>query len=81
MDVMWLVMPRGDDDRAIDITGFRVGGGRLVVVLARTDQWQLGYVMLKGDRHSIREARLDALQSEIATLVPELADRLDTIRD
>ena len=81
MDVMWLVLPRGDDERAIDMTGFRVGRGRLVVVLARAHQWQLAYVILKGDSHSIREAGLDAFRSEVATLVPELADRVDTLRD
>ena len=42
MDVMWLVLPRRTDDRATDMTGFRTGRGRLVVVLARADQWQLG---------------------------------------
>ena len=81
MDVMWLVLPRRDDERAVDMTGFRVGRGKLVVVLARADQWQLGYVMLKGNSHSIREAGLDAFRSEVAALVPELADRVDTIRD
>ena len=81
MDVMWLVLPRRADEPAIDMTGFRIGRGRLVVVLARADQWQLGYVILKGDHRSIREAGLDALRSEVAELVPELADRVDTIRD
>ncbi len=38
-------------------------------------------MILKGDSHSIREAGLDAFRSEVATLVPELADRVDTIRD
>ena len=81
MDVMWLVLPRRANEPAIDMTGFRIGRGRLVAVLARADQWQLGYVILKGDHHSIREAGLDALRSEVAALVPELADRMDTIRD
>ena len=81
MDVLWLVLPRRDDEHAIDMTGFRIGRGRLVVVLPRSTQWQLGYVILKGDSHSIREEGLDALRSEVATLVPELADRVDTIRD
>ena len=81
MDVLWLVLPRRDDEHEIDMTGFRVGRGRLVVVLARVDQWQLGYVILKGDNHSVREAGLDALRSEVAALFPELADRVDTIRD
>ena len=38
-------------------------------------------MILKGDHRSIREAGLDALRSEVAELVPELADRVDTIRD
>ena len=80
MDVMWLVLPRRADEHAVDMTGFRVGLGRLVVVLARADQWQLGYVILKGDNRSVREAGLDALRSEVAALLPELADRVDTIQ-
>ena len=81
MDVMWLVLPRRDNEHEIDMTGFRIGRGRLVVVLARADQWQLAYVILKGDNHSVRAAGLDALRSELAELVPELADRVDTIWD
>jgi 2-polyprenyl-6-methoxyphenol hydroxylase-like FAD-dependent oxidoreductase len=81
MDVLWLVLPRRDDENENDMTGFRVGGGRLVVVLARADQWQLGYVILKGDNRSIRGAGLDALRSDVATLLPELADRVDAIRN
>jgi 2-polyprenyl-6-methoxyphenol hydroxylase-like FAD-dependent oxidoreductase len=81
MDVMWLVLPRRDNEPATGMTGFRVGRGRLVVVLVRADQWQLGYVILKGDKHGVREAGLDALRTEVAALVPELADRVDTIRD
>ena len=48
MDVMWLVLPRRHNEPAIEMTGFRIGLGRLVVVLVRADQWQLGYVILKG---------------------------------
>jgi 2-polyprenyl-6-methoxyphenol hydroxylase-like FAD-dependent oxidoreductase len=44
MDVMWLVLPRRVDEHKIDMTGFWVGLGRLVVVLARADEWQIGYV-------------------------------------
>ncbi len=81
MDVLWLVLPRRDDEPVIDITGFRIGRGRLVVVLARAGQWQLGYVILKGDGYSVREAGLDALRAEVAELLPELADRVDAIKD
>ena len=81
MDVMWLVLPRRRGEDAVDMTGFRIGRGRLVVILARADQWQLGYVILKGDSHSVREAGLGALRSEVAELVPELADRVGAIGD
>ena len=79
MDVMWLVLPRRDDERGVDLTGFRVGLGRLVVMLARATEWQLGYVILKGTRHTVKEAGLAALRAEVATLVPELADRVHTL--
>jgi 2-polyprenyl-6-methoxyphenol hydroxylase-like FAD-dependent oxidoreductase len=79
MDVMWVVLPRKDDEQGVDLTGFRVGHGRLVVVLARATEWQLGYVILKGSRHTVKEAGLAALRTEVATLVPELADRVHTI--
>ena len=81
MDVMWLVLPRRDDERARDMSGFRIGRGRLVVVLARADQWQLGYTVLKGSSYAVREAGLAALRSELAALLPEFADRMDAIRD
>ena len=81
MDVMWLVLPRRDDERAVDMSGFRIGRGRLVVVLARAHQWQLGYTVLKGNNRAVREAGLEALRSELAGLLPEFADRMDVIRD
>jgi len=56
MDVMWVVLPRKDDEQHLNLTGFRVGPGRLVVVLARATEWQLGYVILKGSRHTVKEA-------------------------
>ncbi len=80
MDVMWLVLPRGGGERAADMTGFRIGRGRLVVVLARPREWQLGYTVLKGSGRAVREAGLDALRAELAALLPELAGRMDAIR-
>lgn len=80
MDVMWLVLPRGGGERAAAMTGFRIGRGRLVVVLARPREWQLGYTVLKGSSRAVREAGLDALRAELAVLLPELADRMDAIR-
>ncbi len=79
MDVMWIVLPRKEGEE-LD-TGFRVGTGRMVVVLARRDEWQLGYVILKGDAHAVRAAGLPALRESISRLVPELADRVGLLQD
>ena len=79
MDVMWLVLPRKKGEE-LDI-GVRAGGGRLVVILARPDEWQLGYIILKGDARAVREAGLAALRDSIARLVPELADRVCLLKD
>jgi 2-polyprenyl-6-methoxyphenol hydroxylase-like FAD-dependent oxidoreductase len=79
MDVMWIVLPRQEGE-AIE-TGFRVGLGRLIVVLAREDEWQLGYVILKGDARAVRAEGIEALRDSISSLVPELADRTDAIKE
>ncbi len=81
MDVMWVVLPRRDDELGIDLTGFRIGLGRLVVVLARATEWQLGYVILKGSQHTVKNAGLPVLRAEVASLIPELADRVHAIED
>ncbi|NKB88749.1 MAG: FAD-binding protein [Acidobacteria bacterium] len=79
MDVMWIVLPR-DEGEEIE-AGFRIGLGRLVVVLARQDEWQLGYVILKGDARTVRDQGLEVLRDSIRLLVPELGDRVDSIQN
>lgn len=81
MDVLWLVVPRRVGEDGQHLTGFRVGRGRLVVVLARETEWQLGYVILKGDRRAVQDAGLEAVRADIAALVPEFCDRVDTIQE
>jgi len=79
MDVMWVVLPRKDGEE-LD-TGFRVGAGHMIVVLARREEWQLGCVILKGDARVVRAAGLPALRESIGRLVPELADRVDLLQE
>ena len=38
-------------------------------------------MILKGNHHAVRDAGVGALRTDVAELVPELADRVDTIRD
>ncbi|HEV2764690.1 MAG TPA: FAD-dependent monooxygenase, partial [Pyrinomonadaceae bacterium] len=52
------------------------GRGHIVVMLDRADQWQCGYVMLKGSFGEVRAAGLDALKASIGDIAPDLKDRL-----
>ncbi|HEY6598912.1 MAG TPA: FAD-dependent oxidoreductase [Pseudomonadales bacterium] len=78
MDVAWMRVPRSTDD-VYDAGAFYFGGGHMLVLLARTDAWQIGYVLPKGDFHTVKEQGLDAFRASIGTLVPWLASRTSAI--
>ena len=78
MDVAWFRLPRRADD-GLDTGGFFIGGGRLVIMLVRPEEWQVGYVFPKGDYAAVREEGLDAFRQSIVSRVPWLADRVDAI--
>jgi 2-polyprenyl-6-methoxyphenol hydroxylase-like FAD-dependent oxidoreductase len=73
MDVLWFRVSRRPDDRAG--TMGRIEAGRILVMIARGEYWQCGYVIPKDEFERIRAAGLDAFRSEIARLAPDLADR------
>jgi 2-polyprenyl-6-methoxyphenol hydroxylase-like FAD-dependent oxidoreductase len=79
MDVLWLRIPKLPGDT----TGFggRIGGGHVVAVLPRETYYQVGFVILKGSYHELREKGIAELQSIIAELVPEFAGRVATLKD
>ena len=79
MDVLWFRLPRRPGDQLG--TTFRVRRGHFLVVLERKDDWQLGYVVLKGSYRDIRESGLERLQESVADLAPELADRVARLND
>ncbi len=79
MDVLWFRLPRESSD-GVDLT-FRVDGGRVAVMLDRGDHWQIGFVILKGSFHDIRDEGIDQFQASLAKLVPELASRVDRLKD
>jgi 2-polyprenyl-6-methoxyphenol hydroxylase-like FAD-dependent oxidoreductase len=79
IDVFWFPISRRLDDP--DNLSVRMGGGHLVVLINRFSYWQVGYLVLRGTQDQIRAAGLDAFKASLAVLVPELAGRLDEIRD
>src|SRR5256885_150156 len=79
MDVLWFRLPSKHGD-STESSG-RLGGGHILIMLNRADYWQMGYIIPKGGYQKLRAAGLPALRQEIAGLLPEWADRLDTIQE
>ncbi len=78
MDVLWFRLPRRPEETRE--TFGRFGRGHVVVVIDRGD-WQIGYVIRKDGYQQLRQAGLEALRRSLRELLPELADRLDTLTD
>lgn len=79
MDVLWFRLPRIDGDP--DGIAGRIGNGHILVMLDRTEEWQIAFVIVKGSYHRIRQAGLAELKRIIADTAPELSNRVDTLKD
>jgi 2-polyprenyl-6-methoxyphenol hydroxylase-like FAD-dependent oxidoreductase len=80
MDVLWFRLSR----RPTDPSGageISIGGGHMIVLLERAEEWQLGYVILKGTFAEVRQHGLDVVRAHIGKLVPWLADRAPLLTD
>jgi 2-polyprenyl-6-methoxyphenol hydroxylase-like FAD-dependent oxidoreductase len=79
MDVLWFRLPRheGDPEGALG----RFGGGTAVVMLDRLDEWQVGYIILKGSYRQVRAEGLEALRRKLSEIVPLLAGRVEHLRE
>ena len=80
MDVVWFKLPRKPEDPH-DAAQAVVGGGHLVVLLDRGDEWQGGYVILKGTYHQLHAGGVQALRRGLIERVPWLADRVEGLQD
>ncbi|HEV2799176.1 MAG TPA: FAD-dependent oxidoreductase [Pyrinomonadaceae bacterium] len=79
MDVLWFRLPREQDEPEGVLA--RIGGGHIVVMLDRLDEWQIAYVILKGDYRQIRAAGLEALRSSLVSIAPELKERVAQLKE
>ncbi|MEO8927470.1 MAG: FAD-dependent monooxygenase, partial [Caulobacteraceae bacterium] len=78
-DVLWMRLPRRPGDANLPLG--RIDAGRILVMIARGDYFQCGYVVAKGEYQTIRAAGLEALRRSIAVLVPQMADRVAALAD
>ncbi|HEY3778659.1 MAG TPA: FAD-dependent oxidoreductase [Rhizomicrobium sp.] len=77
MDVLWFRISRrpGDPDRPLGV----FDRGRILVMIARKDYWQCGFVIPKGDFDVFRARGLDDFRARIAALAPAVGDRVQEI--
>ena len=81
MDVLWFKLPR------LEHTGWsggfqaRLGTGTMLAILDRGDEWQMGFVILKGSYRDIRNAGIDAFREQLTSLVPGLKESFFHLRD
>ena len=81
MDVLWFKLPRS---KLADWSGgfqARLGSGTMLAMLDRGDEWQMGFVILKGSYRDIRNAGIDAFREQLTGLVPGLEESFSRLRD
>jgi 2-polyprenyl-6-methoxyphenol hydroxylase-like FAD-dependent oxidoreductase len=79
MDVLWFRLPRKRDEPEGVLARF--GRGHMMIMLDRLEQWQLGYVILKGTFQQLRAGGMEDFKRSIIEMAPELADRIDALHD
>lgn len=79
IDAWWFRLPRAPQDTQSALTP-RAGPGRFAVVIPRTDFLQIAYIARKGTDPELRARGIESFRRDVAELMPEVADRVDTLR-
>jgi 2-polyprenyl-6-methoxyphenol hydroxylase-like FAD-dependent oxidoreductase len=74
MDVWWFRLPRAEQDPP-GLEGV-LTSGHAMIVIDRGDYYQCAYIIPKGSDSQVRAEGIESLQRTIASLVPQLADRV-----
>ncbi|MDT5325525.1 MAG: hypothetical protein QOF25_2677 [Mycobacterium sp.] len=77
MDVWWFRLPRAEQDPP-GLEGV-LTSGHAMIVIDRGDYYQCAYIIPKGSDSQLRAEGIKSLQRAIASLVPQLADRVDQL--
>ena len=78
IDAWWFRLPRLPGDRPAALTP-RAAAGRFAVVIPRTDFLQIAYIGPKGTDPQLRERGIERFREDIAELMPDFRDRVDTL--
>jgi 2-polyprenyl-6-methoxyphenol hydroxylase-like FAD-dependent oxidoreductase len=79
IDAWWFRVPRVAEDHQSALTP-RAGRGRFAVMIPRTDFLQIAYIARKGTDPQLRARGIESFRRDVAQLMPELANRMDTLR-
>jgi 2-polyprenyl-6-methoxyphenol hydroxylase-like FAD-dependent oxidoreductase len=77
MDVWWFRLPRHEGDPHGLNGAFESGRG--IAIIDRGDYFQIAYLIRKGTDAAMRAEGIESLQRQVGTLVPWLADRMDSL--
>lgn len=80
IDVLWFRLARRETDSFASL-GARIGNGLFLIFIDRFDYWQIGCVIPKGAYQELRAAGLEHLRQALVKVAPELADRVDALRE
>lgn len=82
MDVLWFKLPKvgADMDAGSGLMGsFRAG--RILVILDRSDHWQVAFVFPKGQYQQVKAAGIEAMRQAIVELEPRFAEHVENLRE
>jgi 2-polyprenyl-6-methoxyphenol hydroxylase-like FAD-dependent oxidoreductase len=77
MDVWWFRLPRQADDPSGLAGTFQSGHG--IIAIDRGDYYQIAYIIPKGTDSELRAQGIEAFHRVVVSMVPWLADRVDTL--
>jgi len=77
MDVWWFRLPRHPNDPP-GLAGI-LDTGRATITIDRGDYYQIAYIIPKGSDAELRAQGIEALQHNLVSMVPWLADRVDAL--
>jgi 2-polyprenyl-6-methoxyphenol hydroxylase-like FAD-dependent oxidoreductase len=79
IDAWWFRVPRLPSDRPAALAP-RAAPGRFAVVIPRETFLQVAYIGRKGTDPELRARGIEAFRQDVAELIPEFRDRVDTLR-
>ncbi|MGH2577854.1 MAG: FAD-dependent monooxygenase, partial [Actinomycetota bacterium] len=79
MDVLWFRMSRKPSDG--EQTLGRIKAGKMMVMLNRSEYWQCGYLIRKGEFENIKARGIDQFRADVVSVVPFLSDRMHELPD